>query len=471
MITNIQLEKLQGHPKNPRLIVGDVTELADSIKERGILQNLTVVPDDNGMYTVIIGHRRLEASKLAGLKEVPCVITEMDDKTQVATMLVENMQRSDLTPYEQAQGIQQCLDLGMSDKDILKKTGFSKSTLRNRKQMLKLDTEKVQSAQNVSIDDFINLERIDDIEKRNELLKHAGTDNFNMEVEEAYQDQEQEKRDNKVLEVLNEVELYMIEDNDYNIHRHDRTLSTDDEEELTELLEYLRTGLDSEKTYVYQKNNWRFYLYYLVSKSNTSSNEEAEEAERERNREVRRTRKELKPLFVSAYNLRYEFMKELVKGKITEPMVKHLTKTLTENMLNVGRTFVPDKDKLEALLNYELYDKEDRGYFISKTLNKRATREIGNARANNIMIASVYLSIDKEDINCYGHQGEYSKYNAEFLQYVYDFIIGLGYKPSDLEKQLLDGTYPSYDNNKNKEESESGENHSHIEELVNEEKL
>lgn len=468
MITNIQIEKLQGHPKNPRLVVGDVTELSNSIKERGVLQNLTVVPSDNGMYTVIIGHRRLEASKLAGLKEVPCVITEMDEKTQVATMLVENMQRSDLTPFEQAQGIQQCLDLGMSDKDILKKTGFSKSTLRNRKQMLKLDTEKVQSAQNVSIDDFINLERIDDIEKRNELLKHAGTDNFNMEVEEAYQDQEQEKRDNKVKEVLNELELYMVDGMDYKVHSYERSLSTDDDEELHELIEYLKTGRDSEKTYVYVVDSWRFYLCEVKSNATSQSNSEVEEQERERNREVRRTRKELKPLFLSAYNLRYEFMKDLVKGKVTEQMIKHLTKTLTENMINVGRSFVPDKDKLEALLNYELYDKEDKGYFVSKTLNKRATREIGNARSNNIMIASVYLSIDKEDINCYGHQGEYSQYNADFLQYVYDFIIGLGYKPSDLEKQLLDGTYSGYDNNKNKEGSESGVEHSHNEEVANE---
>lgn len=102
MITNIDVTKLKEHPDNPRKNIGDVTELAESIKARGILQNLTVVPAENGMYTVIIGHRRLAAAKQAGLTEVPCAVVDMDYKTQLSTMLLENMQRSDLTVYEQA---------------------------------------------------------------------------------------------------------------------------------------------------------------------------------------------------------------------------------------------------------------------------------------------------------------------------------------------------------------------------------
>ena len=95
----LPLDKLHPHPDNPRKEIGDVTELADSIKSKGVMQNLTVVPAKDG-YTVIIGHRRCAAAKLAGLKEVPCVIVEMSDREQVATMLLENMQRVDLTPYE-----------------------------------------------------------------------------------------------------------------------------------------------------------------------------------------------------------------------------------------------------------------------------------------------------------------------------------------------------------------------------------
>lgn len=93
----IETSKIHPHPDNPRKELGDLTELAESIKEQGILQNLTVIPEGEEDYLVVIGHRRLAAAKLAGLEKVPCVISDMDHKTQVATMLLENIQRQDLT--------------------------------------------------------------------------------------------------------------------------------------------------------------------------------------------------------------------------------------------------------------------------------------------------------------------------------------------------------------------------------------
>lgn len=122
----IDVEKLHEHPDNPRKNVGDVTELADSIRVKGVMQNLTVVRGQDGGYTVIIGHRRLAAAKIAGLKVLPCVIVDMDEREQVSTMLLENMQRVDLTAYEQAQGFQMMMDLGDTVDGIAEKTGFSK---------------------------------------------------------------------------------------------------------------------------------------------------------------------------------------------------------------------------------------------------------------------------------------------------------------------------------------------------------
>lgn len=92
------------HPQNPRKELGDLEELVDSIKANGVLQNLTVVPRDGGGYTVIIGHRRLEAARRAGLTELPCAVTYMTEEEQIRTMMIENMQRSDLTAIEQADG-------------------------------------------------------------------------------------------------------------------------------------------------------------------------------------------------------------------------------------------------------------------------------------------------------------------------------------------------------------------------------
>ena len=93
-LIEIDVDKLFPHPDNPRRDLGDLTELTESIRERGIFQNLTVVRHpftDNEEYTVVIGHRRLEAAKRAGLKTVPCRVTYMTEREMMATMLLENM--------------------------------------------------------------------------------------------------------------------------------------------------------------------------------------------------------------------------------------------------------------------------------------------------------------------------------------------------------------------------------------------
>ena len=130
--SELPIELLRPHPKNPRKDVGDVTELAESIKANGIFQPLTVLSGDciDG-YTVVIGHRRLAAAKLAGLEKVPCNVAEMTEQEQISTMLLENMQRNDLTVYEQAQGFQMMLDLGETEQSIAEKTGLSKDTIQS----------------------------------------------------------------------------------------------------------------------------------------------------------------------------------------------------------------------------------------------------------------------------------------------------------------------------------------------------
>lgn len=133
-IVMLPAECLEHHPENPRKEIGDIAELTDSIKANGILQNITVVPkpDDEGKYLVVIGNRRYEAGLGAGLTEFPCVISDMDHTKQLETMLIENMNRSDLTPIEQAKGFEQLTLAGFTPEDIASKTGFSESTVRRR---------------------------------------------------------------------------------------------------------------------------------------------------------------------------------------------------------------------------------------------------------------------------------------------------------------------------------------------------
>ena len=199
-IIQIKLDELYPHPNNPRLQLGDVTELAESIKAKGIMQNLTVVkggagvPEGKDGYTVIIGHRRCEAAQQAGLESVPCAVVEMDESEQVSTMLLENMQRSDLTIYEQAQGIQMMLDLGSSVKDISEKTGFSLSTIDRRRKLLVLDKDKFYDSQskNVTLEDYLRVSEIEDEATRNKVLESIGTNNFNYEVNKAIENEKKQ---------------------------------------------------------------------------------------------------------------------------------------------------------------------------------------------------------------------------------------------------------------------------------------
>lgn len=197
-LTTIAIEKLHPHPDNPRKVLGDIDELAESIKASGILQNLTVVPmnDDWTEFTVIIGHRRLAAAKQAGLTELPCAIVEMSEKEQLSTMLTENMQRSDLTVYEEAKGCQLLLDLGDTVAEVAEKTGFSESKIRRRVKLCELDEEAFKESQirQPTLQDYDRLNQIKDIEVRNELLKSIGTNNFDNLLYSAVQKQEADEK-------------------------------------------------------------------------------------------------------------------------------------------------------------------------------------------------------------------------------------------------------------------------------------
>ena len=198
-IMMIAINDLHPHPDNPRKDLGDVTELAASIKAKGVLQNLTVVPRFDGTkldgYRIVIGHRRHAAAKLAGVEELPCTIACMTPQEEFETMMVENVQRSDLTVYEQAEGFQMMLDMGGSVEQVAEKTGFSETTVRRRVKLLDLNKEKFKKAEKRggTMTDYMKLSDIKDPERRNKVLDTIGTAEFNASLkvalaEEAFQE-------------------------------------------------------------------------------------------------------------------------------------------------------------------------------------------------------------------------------------------------------------------------------------------
>lgn len=186
-IVGIPAEEIWQHPDNPRKDLGDLAELTESIKKNGIMQNLTVVPghwEGDGAwkedgYTLIIGHRRCAAAKAAGMAELPCRIARgLSRKEQVAIMLEENMQRNDLTIWEQANGFQMMLDLGETEEKIAEKTGFSKATIKHRLNIAKLDQDELRKKEQddsfqLTLKDLYELEKIKDVGTRDKVLKES----------------------------------------------------------------------------------------------------------------------------------------------------------------------------------------------------------------------------------------------------------------------------------------------------------
>ena len=210
-IVYLNRSQLEPHPDNPRKDLGDLEELRESIREHGIMQNLTVIPTDDTHehFRILIGHRRFAASE-GILTELPCVIAEgLSDREQVGIMLCENIQRSDLTYIEQARGFQMMLDLGDTVETIADKTGFSEKTIKSRLEINKLDEETLGEASErfqLSIADFMKLSKIKDIEKRNEILESVDSSkDLAYEVDEYLEELNLETNFNKYKEVLDEV--------------------------------------------------------------------------------------------------------------------------------------------------------------------------------------------------------------------------------------------------------------------------
>lgn len=127
----IPVDKLDPNPEQPRTEFGDLTELTASIAEKGVLEPLLVKPNRlTGRWMIIAGERRWRSAQRAGLKEVPCVEMEVDDGTVAEIALIENMQRKDLTVWEEADGLLAlCEKFGYTHDDVARKVGKSRTTV------------------------------------------------------------------------------------------------------------------------------------------------------------------------------------------------------------------------------------------------------------------------------------------------------------------------------------------------------
>lgn len=177
----INTSLIDPHPDNPRKNIGDVTDLAASIKTNGLLTPLSVVPNGS-RYRVIAGHRRLAACKQAGTGAVPCFVLDLDPLQQLEAMVTENCQREQLTVLEEADAIQGMLDLGATTANVAHRLGRSGDYVRDRAKAASIDNEVRASRDDFSqltIGQLVAIARYDgQPDRQKKLAQAAGTSNF-----------------------------------------------------------------------------------------------------------------------------------------------------------------------------------------------------------------------------------------------------------------------------------------------------
>lgn len=431
----IDINKIEPHPDNPRKDLGDLTELAESIKTNGVLQNLTVVPwfseitgvgcDDPKQqeemgYRVVIGHRRLAAAKLAGLTEVPCVISNMKLREQVATMLLENMQRSDLTVYEQAQGFQMMLNLGDSVNDIASRTGFSETTVRRRVKLLDLDQNKFKEStkRGGTLQDYMELDKIKSTDRKNAVLDKIGTPNFQNELKRAIDEEAQEARTAEWIEALSAFATQVDSTDGYRNVGYYYASSKPDVERP-----------EDADTTEYFFNVGKYGSIYLMKKESAAAPQENPEERKKKERlEFRRTK--LKEATERAFNLRKEFVQNVTASTIK----KHIAEITAFSAMEKIESYANlDDDRFLEFLGIEFGEDEELTYdMVSEAVSKAPERSL---------LMMLYCESDDD-----GNEGYFQYYDAEHtenesLDRLYDLLEKLGYEMSDEERALRDGTH------------------------------
>lgn len=411
-LVEIPLISISPHPQNPRKDLGDLTELAESIRTTGILQNLTVVRNEDYTYTVIIGHRRLAAAKLAGLETVPCAVVEMSEDDQLATMLAENMQRSDLTVYEQAEGIQLLLDRSFSISDIAEKTGFSESTIRRRTKLLELDKEAFKRSQQrqVSLADYEKLNEITDIESRNKLLDVLGTNNFNNEFERAKRAQTERIRLQALIHYLESLpNTRPSKKRRASIWAYVATVTNEKEAH-----KYLK----SDREYCYEVNTYSVWLY----RKRTEAEIEHDHRDEQRREARDHFLEESRVLNENTRNLRKRFTENPPKLSKEQYaiLVKEYVRSQVESMYTLPECLYDSKANFDSV-----YERDGGVKIMLELLRNTKDRRFGD---------EVYISRNIDS----------PRQVSEKLNSFYYLLTRLGYEMSDEEKQLRDGTHPIF---------------------------
>ena len=440
MIQEIELSKLKNHPMNVRRTYADIDELADSIKKNGVMQNLTVIPDPEkeGCYLVVIGNRRLMAAQMAGLETVPCQIADMDPKTVAETMLLENMQRNDLSIIDQAYGFQLCLDLGDTADDIAEKTGLSKQTVKHRIEIARLDEESLErrfGEENfqMRLSDLIALEKVKDINKRNEILNSAySSAEMRRLAENAARD---ERREEEAKKIIRELGLNIkpapkkMQDQIYS-DRVEKVASFELDGHYTP--EYA----EDQKKKVKAAAAGPKQLYYLVYWQNLQILREAEPRKEQKQPEMSAKEKREKGIKAFCRQMekdRNKYIDEITQGKHSSGN-RQMLRDMLECLFEVGASC-----SNIALMR----DQAGDGYWkLSAEEQAELKARIEETPLSYRCLMAIRTAL--KGLDTIEWRGLYDKEAADKLVALYAILSDYGFAPTDEELQMLNGTHPLY---------------------------
>ncbi|MFT3952843.1 MAG: ParB/RepB/Spo0J family partition protein [Oscillospiraceae bacterium] len=217
-VLELHIGFIKPNPHQPRRFfdTNELTQLAKSIAQDGILQPLTV-RQTGDKYELVSGERRLRAAKLAGLRTVPCIVMEMTERNSALLALIENLQREDLTFFEEAEAIDNLIKIfGMTQEDVAIRLGMAQSTVANKLRLLRLTEEERQVISGLCLTErhARALLKLGTPELRIEVLEKIAQFGLNVEKTEAYIQKVLEKEKlkssyKKRAVVLKDVRLFM----------------------------------------------------------------------------------------------------------------------------------------------------------------------------------------------------------------------------------------------------------------------
>ena len=459
-IVMIPIGQLVHHPENPRKDLGDLSELTESIKANGVMQNLTVIAGEDGKYTVVIGNRRMEAAKMAGLEALPCVISDMDHRTQISTMLMENMQRTDLTVYEQAQGFQMMMDLGFSAKEIGEKTGFSEKTVKDRIKFTKFNQKNFQKAveRGATLLDMIEISKLKSKEDQNAVMAEAGTNNFRQKLLNRLAEQAYNEGCAFLEKLAAEFELEKLPDN-VSVYSGGyswtdcKVTSTDSEEKIRKALKKVKKDNPGEILVYRLGRGWNedkatMNVLTQDKKKDASELSDEEKAAKERERARQKHVREVKKLWVEAYRLRTDF-------------IRNYTVTNGFGMTTIGKLIAKYALTQQNSWNHKLPENQHwKEKYIKEVLeiqqdvyeDKKSLLELAEAKGIPMIRTTIawicgggVFDADSPEFGLFNYyDGSYSTGATGMLSERYEFLKEIGYQMSDMEIQLMDGTHPAY---------------------------